>query len=128
MIIAIDPGKYKCGIAVLDSIKIYHMEVAHRNSMLMHLERYLSCYEISEIVVGGGTGSEDVVKELTTLEPPVKIIRISETDSSLEARRRYWRENPPRGFFRFIPTTMLLPRRPVDDYAAAVLGERYLKG
>lgn len=128
MIIAIDPGKLKCGIAVLDSQKVYHMKVVDRDSLLLHLERFLSRYEIKEMVVGGSTGSSDVVEELLKIEPPIKIITISETLSSLEARERYFKENPPRGLLKLIPTTMLVPNQPVDDYAAVVLGQRYLKG
>jgi RNase H-fold protein (predicted Holliday junction resolvase) len=128
MIIAIDPGKLKCGIAVLDSKKVYHMKVVDRDALILHLERFLSGYEIKEIVVGCATGSGAIVEELSKIEPPVKIITISENLSSLEARKRYFQDNPPRGLLRFLPSTMLVPNQPVDDYAAVVLGERYLKG
>lgn len=128
MIIAVDPGKYKCGIAVLDPQRVYHMKIVDRESLLLELERFLSCYEIKEIVVGSGTGSSDIVDELSKIEPPLKIITISETESSIEARKRYFLDNPPRGLLKIIPTTMLVPGHPVDDYAAVILGERYLKG
>ena len=48
--------------------------------------------------------------------------------TTMNARRRYWRENPPGCLARLVPEGMRLPPRPIDDYAAVLLAERYLAG
>jgi hypothetical protein len=36
--------------------------------------------------------------------------------------------HPPRGWRRFVPRGMLLPPRPIDDFAALLIAERLLAG
>jgi len=129
MILAIDPGREKCGLAVLDnSAQVLEKKVFSRIELSFEIMTYVAKYRLDTIVVGSGTGAKSVQKDLSRMELRCNIIFTPERFSTLEARRRYWRENPPRGLLRFIPTTLLSPPGPVDDYAAVVLGERYLKG
>ncbi len=51
---------------------------------------------------------------------------IDEHRSSEQGRRRYFRENPPRGWRRLLPVGLQTPPRAYDDYVAVVLAERYL--
>jgi hypothetical protein len=52
---------------------------------------------------------------------------VDEHLSSVEARSRYLDDHKPRGIARLIPKGMRTPPEPIDDYAAVVLAERYLK-
>jgi len=53
---------------------------------------------------------------------------VDERETTLLARARYFADHPPRGWRRLVPRGMLLPPRPIDDYAALLIAERYLKG
>jgi RNase H-fold protein (predicted Holliday junction resolvase) len=56
---------------------------------------------------------------------PVELV--DERETSLLARARFFRDHPPRGWRRIVPRGMLLPDRPIDDYAALLIAERFLK-
>ncbi len=56
---------------------------------------------------------------------PVEVV--DEKYSTLRARERYFRENPPRGLRRFIPISLQTPREPYDDCAAVILAEQFLQ-
>ena len=48
------------------------------------------------------------------------------TNTTLQARERYWEHNKRRGWRRFFPSTMFLPPEPFDDFVALILAERVL--
>ena len=129
MIIAIDPGKNKCGLAVLDENgSILGMNVLSRQETAAALPTYLAKYAAPTVVVGRSPFGKELEREILRLDLRINVIFISEKYSTVEARKRYWRENRPQGLWRFIPTSLRVPPVPVDDYAAVILGERYLKG
>lgn len=78
----------------------------------------------STVVIGQGAFGRELAQELPA---HLNLSFVSEQDSTWQARRRYWRANPPAGWLKFIPTSLLVPPVPYDDYAAIILGERYLR-
>lgn len=129
MILAVDPGKEKCGIAVLDkSGNVLERKILPKESLTSSLPLYAAKHRISTFVIGQSSFGKEVEKDLLKSEIRANIIFVSEKYSTLEARRRYWKENRPKGFLKLVPTSMRIPPVPVDDYAAVILGERYLKG
>jgi RNase H-fold protein (predicted Holliday junction resolvase) len=129
MILAVDPGKDKCGIAVLDlSGNVLERKIVPKESLPSSLPLYSAKHGITTVVVGQSSFGKELEKDLLKLEIRANVIFVSEKYSTLEARRRYWKENKPRGLLKIIPTSLRMPPVPVDDYAAIILGERYLKG
>lgn len=129
MILAIDPGKEKNGLAVLNREgNVLGQEIVPQKEIKGSILHLLSKHIISVIVVGRSAFGRELEKTLLRMEIKNNIIFVSEKNSTLEARRRYWKDNRPKGLWRLIPTTLRFPPVPVDDYAAVVLGERYLKG
>ncbi|MFH1347383.1 MAG: Holliday junction resolvase RuvX [Candidatus Margulisiibacteriota bacterium] len=128
MIIAIDPGKNKCGLAVLDAEgKVRDKSVVLREALANAVINLLAEYKIKTVIVGKSAFGKEVEKQISRLDLDANIIFVSEKNSTLEARKRYWQENKPNGLLRIIPTTLRVPPVPIDDYAAVILGERYLK-
>jgi len=78
---------------------------------------------IGVIVIGGGTGAEDVRAELE--RAGFSVVVVEEAFSTLEARSLYWKLHPPRGWRRIIPLSLLVPPRDLDDIAAWVLVLRF---
>lgn len=128
-VIAVDPGREKCGLAVVSSSDTVEHLVAARRDTLAQMSIWIKAYPVHAIVIGDGTGSRQFIAELKqkypSWEPLVQIV--DERFSTEEARKRYFQENPPRWLARLLPLSMLTPPCPVDDYVAVLLAERYLK-
>ena len=127
MILGFDPGKDKCGIAVMgrDKKVCYH-QVVPSESAISTIQSLCKQFPIELLVMGDQTTSKSWKQKLTqSLSPFIKIVQIDERYSSLEARERYWQMYPPAGLYRLIPQGMRTPPRPVDDIVAIVLIERY---
>lgn len=127
MILGFDPGRDKCGIAVmgLDRQVRYHQVVLAENAIAT-IESLCSQFPIELIVMGDQTTSRSWKQKISVSLPLVEIVQVDERYSSLEARDRFWEMFPPQGFNRLIPQGMRTPPRPVDDIVAIVLIERYL--
>lgn len=129
MILAIDPGTEKCGLAVLDSsARVLEKRIIARLEIGEEVSGLVLKYRIPTLVIGDSTGARSLKKTISRLDLNANLVFVPEKNSSWEARKRYFRENPPRGLFRLIPSSLLAPPAPLDDYAAVILGERYLKG
>jgi len=121
MILAIDPGKEKCGLALADGAgKIVEKLVVGRAAIAQAVAA-----RPAEIVLIGDAAYGQAVK--AELPAGTLVLFIPEQNSTREARVRYWQVNPPRGFWRLVPTSFRFPPVPVDDYAAVILIERYLR-
>lgn len=129
MILAIDPGKSKCGLAVLGpDAAVLEKKVVSRAEAPAAIRDLAAKYSLAVLVVGRSSFGKDLEKELTRLDLKASLVFISEKYSTLEARRRYWKENPPKGLWKLIPTSLRVPPAPVDDHAAVIIGKRYLAG
>lgn len=127
-ILAIDPGISKVGLAILGPDGAVKLKKSIPTVKLFtELESILQTFSPAPIIVGNRTGSSSVKKDLSALAPDIEVIDVDEHRSSEEARKRYWIENPPRGWRKFIPTSLQTPPRPYDDAVAVILGERYLQ-
>ena len=128
VILGFDPGKDKCGVAVmgLDRQLQYHEVVSSQEAIATIGDLYKK-YPISLLVMGNQTTSKRWKQQIEEkLSPTVNIILVDERYSSLEARDRYWQMYPPKGFTKLLPKGMRTPPRPIDDIVAILLIERYL--
>ncbi len=127
-LLGIDPGRAKCGIAVvgLDRSLHYH-QVVTVNTVTDTIQTLRESYPISNIVMGDQTGSKQWKQTLEELPNAPRVILIDERYSSLEARDRYWEMYPPKGFSKLMPQSFRGIPRPIDDIVAILLIERYLK-
>jgi len=121
---AVDPGRDKCGVAVCgpDGV-LAHRVVAIRDLYALSRE-WVAAYGVQVVVIGNQTGSKQVFDILKGLDVIIK--GVTERDSTLLARRRYFRDHPPRGWRRLLPLSLQVPPEAYDDYAAVVLAEAYL--
>lgn len=126
MVLAVDPGRRKCGLAlVTGQLECVQRSVVAREDLLHEVRQWLQRWGVQRVLVGGATGSKPVVQELKeglTVEVEV----VSEYKTSERARGRYFRDHPPRGVWRWVPLGLQVPPVPIDDYAALVMAEDYL--
>ncbi len=124
--ISIDPGRDKCGVAVLTAEgRILAQLVCPTKNVADEVGAFCQKWRAAFLVIGSGTNGKRLKKELLT-KLPLKIHEIDEYKTTERARIKYWQANPPRGWRRFVPRGMLVPPEPVDDFAAVAIGERYL--
>jgi RNase H-fold protein (predicted Holliday junction resolvase) len=126
MILGLDPGTRKCGYAGLTAkgcapVLLGIAPLAHLPATLQTI---LDQHSIEVVALGRGTNCAQVATILTTLGLPHALV--DEYETTLRARGRFFLDHPPRGWKRLVPRGMLLPDRPIDDYAALLIAERYL--
>lgn len=119
MIVAFDPGR-NIGVAfVTESGQLQRRAIIDVGSLPA-----LTTPQGATILVGDGTGSRELVSELSAmgLRPEV----VGERATTLEARALYFRDHPPQGWQRLLPIGMRSPPGPLDDYAAYAIALRWL--
>lgn len=128
MILGFDPGRDKCGIAIMDKNRqLHYHKVVESAKITTTITTLNQKFNINLIVIGDQTTSKNWQQNLTEIiSEKVPIIKIDERYSSLEARDRYWEIYPPQGFIRLVPPGMRIPPRPIDDIVAIILIERHL--
>ena len=125
MILGFDPGRDKCGVAVLNSDRQIQMhQVLTSDEAISTIKSLIDQYQIDFIVIGDQTTSKIWHQKLTDNLPETTIKFIDERNSSLEARDRYWELYPPQGLQKLIPQSLRIPPRPIDDIVAILLIER----
>ena len=125
-ILGLDPGRDKCGVAVMDSEgKVAYHQIIDSQNAIATIQKLVREFAIDLIVMGNGTTSKIWQQQIESIAT-MPVVTIDETNSTLEARDRYWIMYPPKGFQRMIPLGLRVPPRPVDDLVAILLIERYL--
>ena len=128
-VLAIDPGRQKCGLAVLDRQHgVLHQAIISTESLASVLLDIVAQFECRIVVLGNGTTTDAIKRELETFAAAMivnKIESVDERDSTRQARSRYWLAHPPAGWRKFIPIGLLTPPVLIDDFAAIILAERY---
>jgi RNase H-fold protein (predicted Holliday junction resolvase) len=82
-------------------------------------------FPIDMVAIGHGTNAGVVSAVVKDAGLPFALV--DERETTLRARARFFADHPPRGWRRIVPRGMLLPDRPIDDYAALLIAERYLR-
>ncbi|MDT8903812.1 pre-16S rRNA-processing nuclease YqgF [Anaeroselena agilis] len=130
-VIAVDPGRDKCGVAVVGRrAGVMDKSVVPADRMTAVVAELAARHGIATVILGDRTGSKAAMAALTALRPggrELTVRLVDEHRSTDEARARYWRDNPPRGLARLVPVTLRVPPVPVDDYVAVIIAERYFR-
>jgi RNase H-fold protein (predicted Holliday junction resolvase) len=128
-VLAIDPGREKCGVAVVDGAgAVAEQCIVARGEVVAFVEAALKRHGVRVVVLGHATSSASLRSELEIVVQRLNatIFTIDETGSTLEARALYWKKYPPRGLKKLLPLSAQMPPVPLDDFAAIVLAHRFL--
>ena len=124
-VLAIDPGREKCGVAVLATDgRILVQEVVATAALDAAVGALIRAYE-PNVIMGNGTTSADAKKRVEALG--VSVTLVDEYRTTDAAKCAYWEAHPPRGWRRLMPRGMLVPPVPVDDFVAVILAQRFLE-
>ena len=128
-IIAVDPGRSKCGVAVVGgpaTITRKHRQVVATDRLVVELGILLRRFpEIRTIIIGAGTGSAPLRKAVKSTFSNQSVVTVDEHRSSERGRARFLKENVPAGWRRIMPPSLRTPEVPYDDYVAIILAEEY---
>ena len=128
LVIGVDPGSAKCGYAVLESGGSRRaLEVLPIVELADRISRDAASGVVEAICIGHATNSRGIERLCRARFPEIPVVIVDETNTTLDARRRYYEENPPRGLWRLLPRGLLVPGVPLDGYAALLIIERWLR-
>ena len=129
MIVAVDPGREKCGVAVVAFDGAIEKRLVVPTTVLQEeIFSILATGKIRVLLCGDGTGSavQAAVMRKLAAQHKVQFFVVDEKHTTEQARKLYWQQQPPRGWRRLLPITMQTPPVPVDDYVAVLLAWKYL--
>lgn len=122
-VLGIDPGTRKCGYAVVVAPgEPLELGIVATESLCERLRDVAARFPLRAVALGAGTHAGAISSVVHDLALPVRLI--DERETTLLARQRYFSANPPQGWRRFVPRGLLLPPRPIDDFAALLIAER----
>jgi RNase H-fold protein (predicted Holliday junction resolvase) len=127
MLLGVDPGTRKCGYAVIERIGAQPLAlgIVPLDEFAARLATLRADFGIDMVAIGHGTNA--AVVSAIVRDAGLTFALVDERETSLRARARFFVDHPPRGWRRIVPRGMLLPDRPIDDYAALLIAERYLQ-
>lgn len=133
IVLAIDPGRSKCGIAVCtprddsDRPKILHREVVQTDKLVMHVMMLLDMHQPNVVLIGDGTQSATLRKAVGKVLPEgMPFHEVPEAFTSQRVRARLQKEWLPKGLVRLLPHGLRPAPKAYDDYVAALLAEDWL--
>jgi len=131
LILAIDPGTSKLGWAYVDSLgKTVDQGILLIDNWDGRIQELVATDQIRIVVLGDGTNRVNIEGTLARLLPQAKIVVVDETDSTVDAWKLKRNEEAGTNVLKrlvFLLKQLFVPK-PVDDYAARVLAQRYLAG
>ncbi len=124
-IAALDPGRSKCGLVLvdLDQRCVIEGHVLPVNAVVDTLKRWQRSTPPERLIMGNGTSSDDWIAQLPADLP---VTMVDERGTTLKARSRYWQLWTPRGWRRLVPLGLQLPPDELDAVAALVMLEEDL--
>ena len=124
---ALDPGRDKCGLAVLSGTgEILYQQVIPTGTLEQILQEQVERHHPSCLLLGNGTTGKEAKERIQRSLPHLALEVVDEYRTTEMAKKEYWKMNPPKGWRRLLPLGMQVPPVPVDDFVAVILARRYL--
>ena len=99
---ALDPGRSKCGLVLIDSQqnRVLAGEVVPPEAVMAWVNHWHEQQNLDQIIVGNGTGSAQWMQAFDGL---TNVHIVNERGTTLRARERYWDLWPAKGWQRLLP-------------------------
>ena len=126
-LISIDPGKFKCGLVLVDIEKqiVDQAIVLNTEFLPKFLKNLKSVENISKIIIGNGTTSRELREKLDFLNK--EIITFEEKNTTYRAKARYFELFPIKGLKLLIPREVFIMNKNLDAISALLILEDYCK-
>ena len=126
-VIAIDPGKSKCGlvIAEISEKKVYKAIILKSELLENYLRNLITAEDIEQIIIGNGTTSREIREKLHFFKK--EIITFEEKNTTYRAKARYFELFPISGLKFLIPREIFILNKNLDAISALIILEDYCK-
>ena len=126
-ILAIDPGKFKCGLvlAEINKKKIYEAIILKSEFLEDYIRNLNNLEDISKIIIGNGTTSDEIKQKLDFFKK--EIISFEEKNTTYRAKSRYFELFPISGLRFLIPREVFILNKNLDAISALIILEDYCK-
>ena len=124
-LISIDPGRFKCGLVLVDiNDKTVYKAIIFRTELLEeHVKNLKTAEDISKVIIGNGTSSKENIEKLEFIKKDVIICE--EKNTTYRAKERYFELFPISGLKKLIPREFFIINKKLDAIAALIILEDY---
>ena len=124
-LISIDPGKYKCGLVLVDikKKKINQAIVLNTELLPKYVKTLKSVENISKVIIGNGTTSKDNIDKLKFIKKD--LILFEEKNTTYRAKKRFFELFPIRGLKNLLPKELYIINKNLDAVSALIILEDY---
>ena len=124
-LISIDPGKYKCGLVLVDlpKKKVDQAIVLNTEFLPNYVKNLNGSENISKVIIGNGTTSRQNIEKLDFMRND--LIIVEEKNTTLRAKKRYFEIFPTRGLKSFLPKEIFIMNKNLDALSALIILEDY---
>ena len=124
-LISIDPGKYKCGLVLVDikKKKIDQAIVLNTEFLPKYVKTLKSALNISKIIIGNGTTSRENIEKLEFVKKD--LIIFEEKNTTYRAKKRFFELFPVMGLKSLLPKELFLINKNLDAISALLILEDY---
>jgi len=126
-IIAIDPGKSKCGLvlAEISEKKVYKAIIIRSTLIENYVRNLITTEDISQIIIGNGTTSKEIREKLYFFKK--ELITFEEKNTTYRAKARYFQLFPISGLQFLMPREVFILNKNLDAISALIILEDYCK-
>ena len=126
-IISIDPGKYKCGLVLVEisEKKVYEATVIKSELLEDYVRNLNTVEDLSKIIIGNGTTSRMIREKLDFFDK--EIVTFEEKNTTYRAKARYFEIFPVSGLKSLIPREVFILNKNLDAISALIILEDYFK-
>lgn len=130
MILAIDPGSDKTGMALVEEDGRLRWKAVMPSSAVPDKAARLAAEGVRAVVMGNGTRHREMRARVEAALAAAGCVRavelVDEKYTTEMGKARYLADHPPKGLARLLPQGMRTVSEPVDDYVAWIIGQIYL--
>jgi len=123
--ISIDPGKYKCGLVLvdMDNKKVDLAIVINTEYLPEYVKNLKSVENISKVIVGNGTTSKENIEKLEFIKKD--LIIFEERNTTFRAKKRFFELFPISGLKVLLPKEFFIINKNLDAISALIILEDY---
>ena len=123
--ISIDPGRFKCGLVLVDikEKKVYKAIILRSEFLEEYVKNLKTVENISKVFIGNGTSSKENIEKLEFIKKD--LIICEEKNTTYRAKERYFELFPISGLKKLIPREFFIINKKLDAIAALIILEDY---
>ena len=123
--LSIDPGKFKCGLVLVDVKKKKVDQAIVLNTELLpnYVKTLKNVENISKVIIGNGTTSGENIKKLKFIKND--LIIFEEKNTTFRAKKRFFELFPIKGIKILLPKEFFLINKNLDAISALIILEDY---